>query len=133
MLLMAVAVLQTACAQKIPDAVKTSFNTKYPNTNVSKWDVDRNGNFEAHFKIKNISYNADFKKDGSWIETETSVDYMDLPESIKAVLKNEYSDWKIVELELVDHHSKGKFYDLEIKKGKVKKDVEVTEQGQVIN
>lgn len=115
-----------------PEAVKTSFQNKYPGENDPDWEVDSNGNYESHFKIKGIKYRADFKPDGSWIETETSIDEKDLPKPIKARIEKEF-DGKITEIEKVNHHSKGTFYDVEFKQKGEKKDIEFRANGEIIN
>lgn len=129
--------LPLACASQdndnVPKAVNESFQKKYPGENDPDWEIDRNGNYEAHFKKQGIKYNVDFSPEGQWIETETKVDKKDLPEAIQAVIKDKYEDIKIVEIELVLHHSKGTFYDVEFKKDGDKFDVEFDTMGQIIN
>lgn len=126
----------TSCTDKVsgqtPEAVKTSFQTKYPGENDPDWEVDANGNYESHFKIDGIKYRADFKPDGSWIETETSIDKKDLPKAIKDKIEKDF-DGKITEIEKVEHHSKGTFYDVEFKQKGKNKDVEFKANGEIIN
>jgi len=119
-------------AQGVPDAVKSTFQAKYPGENDPDWHTDRNGNFESHFKKKGVKYRADFSPDGKWIETEQSISKKDLPDAIKDKLKKDYDDYKIVELEKVDSASKGAFYDVEIKKDGKKMDVEFRADGSVL-
>ena len=118
---------------KIPDAVKESFKEKYPGENDPDWRVDKNGYFESHFKKEKKHYRADFDSSGKWIETERNIEKKDLPKPIKQVLKAKYEDVKIYEIEEVTHHSKGKFYDVELKIDGHKKDIEFTEDGKIIN
>ena len=123
----------TGCAQKTPDAVQSAFDKKYPQENSPEWEVDSNGNFEASFKKKGEKYRADFSPEGKWIETERSIKKKDLPEVIQDIIKNEYADEDLVEIEEVDHHSKGRFYDVEFKAKGKNMDVEFNAKGQVIN
>jgi len=116
-----------------PEAVKNSFQLKYPGENDPDWHTDRNGNYEANFKKKGVHYRADYSPNGQWIETENSIKEKELPDPIKKLLKDKYDDFKIIELEFVSHYKKGEFYDLEIKeKGKDKFDLEVKADGRVI-
>lgn len=129
-------ILLYTCNQTInsqtPEAVKTTFQTKYPGENDPDWHLDSNGNYESHFKIKGVRYRADFKPDGSWIETETSIDKKDLPKAIRDRIEKEF-DGKISEVEKVEHHSKGLFYDVEFKQKGKNKDIEFRANGAIIN
>ncbi len=116
-----------------PKAVKISFEQKYPNENDPDWREDKNGNYESHFKKDGIHYRADFSPKGYWIETEQSIKKKDLPQTILKILKSDYEDVKIVEIEKVDHFQKGVFYDVEIKKDGKKRDLEFSENGQLLN
>lgn len=123
---------QNANAQT-PDAVKETFQKKYPGEDDPDWHKDDHGNYESHFKIDGIKYRADFNPDGSWIETETSIDEDELPKAIREAIKRDYDDSEITEVEKVDHHSKGLFYDVEFKQKGKNKDVMYKASGEVIN
>lgn len=126
-----------SCQQRVngqvPEAVKKTFQEYYPGENDPDWHIDSHGNYESHFKINGIKYRADFKPDGSWIETETSIKFKELPEAIKKVIESSYSLEVITEIEKVQHHSKGTFYDVEFKRKGKNKDVEFKADGAIIN
>lgn len=115
-----------------PEAVKKTFQAKYPGENDPDWRKDDNGNFESHFKIDGVKYRADFAPDGKWIETETSIDKDELPKAVKDAIKEKYDDEEITEIEKVMHHSKGTFYDVEFKQKGKNHDVEFNEAGKII-
>ncbi|QLG45728.1 PepSY-like domain-containing protein [Costertonia aggregata] len=117
----------------VPKAVKATFEAKYPGEDDPDWRLDRNDNFESHFKINGEHYRADFSPNGNWIETERNIKKKELPKIIREKLKSDYDDYKIVEIEVVDHHSKGIFYDVELKKDGKKQDIEFTIKGEIIN
>ncbi|WP_222845773.1 PepSY-like domain-containing protein [Flavilitoribacter nigricans] len=71
----------------IPEVVLRTFEQKYPKENSPEWEVDANGNFEAHFKKDGEKYRADFTPAGQWIETENSIKYDDLPEAVQDAIK----------------------------------------------
>ncbi len=116
-----------------PDAVKKAFKVKYPDENDPDWRKDKNGNYESHFKKDGDHFRADFSPAGNWIETEQSIKKKKLPDAILKILEADYSDSKIVEIEKVDHHTKGVFYDVELKKDGDKRDIEVRENGTIMN
>ena len=124
---------QSEAKAQAPDAVKATFESKYPGENDPDWHLDKNGNYESNFKKKDKHYKADFTPEGQWIETERRIKKKELPETIQKILESEYEDFEIVEIEEVQHHSKGLFYDVELKKDGEKNDVEFKENGTIIN
>ncbi|MGS2726247.1 PepSY-like domain-containing protein [Psychroserpens sp. BH13MA-6] len=124
---------QNSVIAQAPEAVKATFQKMYPGENDPDWHQDDHGNYESHFKIDGIKYRADFSKNGQWIETETSIDKDDLPKAIKDKIKADYEDEEITEVEKVEHHSKGTFYDVEFKRKGKNKDVEFRANGDIIN
>lgn len=115
-----------------PESVSQAFQKKYPGENDPDWEVDAHGNYEAHFKKKGEKYRADFNPHGSWIETENSIKKKNLPKSIKEIIKKDYADYEITEVEHVDHATKGIFYDVEFKQKGKNKDVMFTEDGTIL-
>ncbi|MFP4846746.1 PepSY-like domain-containing protein [Winogradskyella sp. PE311] len=116
-----------------PEAVKKTFKSKYPNENDPDWHKDSHGYYEAHFKIDGVKYRADYNADGTWVETETSIEKKDLPKAIKAIIKSKYDDESISEIEKVESASKGLFYDVEFKRKGKNMDVEFKADGTIIN
>jgi len=117
----------------VPENVLLAFEQKYPEEKSPKWSVDDHGNYEAHFKKDGEKLRADFdSKTGAWIETEISISYKDLPDAVKKAIKDEFDKDDINEVELVMHHSKGKFYDVEFKTKGKNHDVEYNEAGVII-
>jgi hypothetical protein len=119
--------------ENAPEVVMTAFQKKYPDETDPDCHNDRNGNFEPNFKKVGSHYQADFSPDGSWIETERRIKKKDLPEAVGVRLKEDFDEYEVVEIEEVDHHSKGLFYDVELRKDGEKKDVELNRKGEVIN
>jgi len=119
--------------EEVPESVRKNFQEKYPGENDPDWRLDKNNNFESHFKIDGIKYRADFSPDGHWIETETNIKKKNLPKPIKKILKKKYDDNKIYEIEKVEHFLKGTFYDVELKIDGHKKDIEFKADGTIIN
>lgn len=129
------ALLLLCCHQQVqgqtPEAVKKTFQKMYPGENDPDWHQDDHGNYESHFKIDGVKYRADYNSDGSWIETETSIDKKDLPKAIQKRIEEDF-DGKITEIEKVEHHSKGTFYDVEFKQKGKNKDVMFKADGTII-
>lgn len=118
----------------VPKAVKMAFKEKYPDEKNPKWEIDAHGNYEAQFKENGIKYRADFNsKDGSWIETENSIEKKDLPKVIRTIIDTQFSEYEIAEVEHVSHAVKGIFYDVEFKQKGKNKDVEFDPSGKILN
>jgi uncharacterized protein YxeA len=116
-----------------PEAVKIAFQKKYPNENDPDWKIDKNKNFESSFKKHGKHYRADFSPQGYWIETERNIKKKDLPEAVRDKIKRDYDDYKIYEIEEVQHYQKGIFYDVEFKIDGKKKDIEFNAVGIILN
>ncbi|PKV50213.1 putative PepSY-like beta-lactamase-inhibitor [Aquimarina sp. MAR_2010_214] len=119
--------------KKVPTAVEKSFKEKYPDENDPDWHKDKNGYYESNFKIKGKHYRADFDSSGKWIETERNIKKKKLPNAVKEKIERDFDDYKIIEIEEVDHHLKGRFYDVEFKINGKKQDIEFNKNGKIIN
>jgi Putative beta-lactamase-inhibitor-like, PepSY-like len=115
-----------------PAKVLEAFQQKYPDAKEVTWNIDRNARHEADFKLDGVHYRADFNNDGTWVETETSVKWKDLPEATKASFLKESNQKAIVEIELVDSHLQGIFYDIEYKITIGKQDILIAADGKVL-
>lgn len=124
----------TSCvkSQDKNEGVKEAFSKKYPEAEKVKWDIDKNDYHEAHFELGDKKYRADFKSDGSWVETERSVDWDNLPEAVRKTIEASYDKDDIVEIEEVDHHSDGLYYDVEFKDDGDKLDIQINSSGNII-
>lgn len=116
-----------------PEAVKITFQNKYPGENDPDWHIDAHGNYESRFRIDGVRHRADFSADGKWIETEVSIKKDELPKAVRKAIKKEYSHEKITEIERVDSAEKGLFFDVEFKRKGKNKDVEFNSKGEILN
>jgi hypothetical protein len=110
--------------------VESSFEKRYENVGKVKWDVDSNGFWEGEFEKEGKTYRADFKEDGSWVETERSLEFDELPDAVRTAIRSEHGKREIAEIEEVDNHEKGKFYDVEFKEMGKNEDVEYNTDGK---
>lgn len=127
-------ITQVSCQEvEVPKAVAQAFIEQYPGENDPDWEIDAHGNWESHFKIDGIKYRADYRPDGRWVETETSIKKKNLPKPIKKAIKNNYKDEDITEVEFVTSATLGEFYDVEFKRKGKNKDVMYRADGTEID
>ncbi len=122
-----------AWAQSSKEKAEDLFNKMYPKAENVDWNIDDHDNFEAEFKINGEKYRADFDTTGKWIETENNIKWKELPDIIQKEVEKDYDKDEIAEIERVDHHSKGLFYDVEIKDKGKNIDLEFDKNGKRLN
>ena len=126
-----------ASAQKlkeneVPEAVKKTFAQKFANAKEVKWSKESSTEFEAAFDLAGHEQSASFDNSGKWMETETEIKKSDLPQAVQATITKEFAGYKIDEAEKVESPEKGSFYEVELKNGKVKYEVQLSADGKVI-
>ena len=66
----------------IPENVKTKFAALYPNAANTQWEME-DGNYEASFKKDDAEISVVLSAEGTVVQTETEIDVMQLPQSVK--------------------------------------------------
>jgi hypothetical protein len=115
-----------------PEVVQKAFKVKFPNENKPDFAQDEHGYWEAHFKKNGKKYRADFNADGTWIETENSIKYKELPKPVRDAIEKDFGDDPITEVEHVMSNKKGEFYDVEFKRKGKNYDVEYRKDGSKV-
>ena len=113
-------------------AARTTFQEKYPAAESVEWNEDDHGYHEADFRMDGEKYRADFNADGSWVETENTIKYKNLPDAIQKAIERDYDKDEITEIEHVKSAEKGEFFDVEFKQKGKNHDVMFTADGTVI-
>jgi uncharacterized membrane protein YkoI len=124
----------TACAQKgklAPEKVQTAFKAKFPMAEKVKWDKENEAEWEAEFELDEKEYSANFKTDGTWLETEHEISKAEVPAAVSAALKKDFAAYEIEEME-VSETTKGSFYEFELEKGKEKMEVAFDKTGKLV-
>ena len=80
--------------------VMRDFLLRFNNVNNATWYKEEGG-FIAKFTTGTIATSVTYKKDGQWLYTISSYDEKEMPEDIKALVKNEYHDYSIVNIRAV--------------------------------
>ncbi len=133
----------------IPQATRTSFESKYPNASNVRWSkydnsVDKStmdhsdvrynldaNDYEVRFNIDNADYVA-WYDDGNWIYTTSRVtDPSTLPAAVSNRIKKDYPDYTIVETDKENDKDRT-MYEVELEKGSDKVKLMIAENGDII-
>jgi len=116
--------------ENAPEIVQTAFNLKFPAAKKLKWEMEKDTEWEAEFKMDGKEYSANFGLNGEWKETEYEIKKSDIPANIKAMLDQEFKDYKIENGE-ISESSAGISYEFEIEIGKEEFEVTIDPQGKI--
>lgn len=134
LLLPAICLAATAPAQNItvPAVVKTAFTAKYPGATHVKWGKESAKEYEAEFKLNNTGVSANFKMDGSWVETETVIAVSELPAAISSAIKAKYPSASITLAEKTEQPGNKVLYEVTIMVNGKKKGIELNPDGSFV-
>lgn len=127
----------TGCAQKInekdlPIAVKNAFTTKFPTASDIKWERESKDELEANFKMNNTDVSANFKLDGTWVETETTIPSKELPAAVSTAVTKKYPGATFERTEKIEKPGNKVLYEVNIKVGGKKKELEMDADGNIV-
>ena len=126
-----------SCSQKInekdlPALVKTAFSNKYPSVTSIKWGKENAKEYEAEFKLNNTDVSANFKMDGTWVETETTIPANELPAAVTNAVNTKYQGAVYGRTEKIEKPGGKILYEVNITvKGK-KKELELDPNGVIV-
>lgn len=103
----------TAFAANPPAAVQAAFSQKFPGAKAVDWSKEKNGDWEAEFKLPDTGkeLSVTFSPDGLWLETETEIPVADLPAPVAAALKGK----KVKEAARIEKSDGSVWYEAEVK------------------
>jgi uncharacterized membrane protein YkoI len=103
---------------EVPKAVVTAFQTHFKGAKADAWDKEKNGEFEAEFKMNKVEMSANFSADGKLMETEEEIATSALPKSATEYVTKNYAGCKIEEAAKITNSAGKITYEAEVKKGK---------------
>ena len=129
-LILAIAGLSANCQSiKVPAVVKTAFSTKYPAATNVKWGKENAKEYEAEFKLNKNSVSANFKPDGTWVETESVIPASELPAAVKTAVNAKYPGALITLAEKTEQPGDKILYEVSFKVNGKKKSMELKPDG----
>lgn len=113
-------------------AAKNAFNTKFPDAENVKWGKENSKEYEAEFTLNGTDMSANFLKDGTWVETETSMGVDNLPQAVKDAVKSNYPNGRIVGASKIEKPNKDTIYETDIEIKSKTKEVVFDEKGNIL-
>ncbi len=105
-----------------PQAVVDAFQKKFPTATKVKWEKENATEYEANFLMDKMEYSANFKEDGTWMETEMEVAYSTLPDAVKTAFEKQVNK-KATEASKIVKTGNITLYEVEYKDGMKKKEI----------
>lgn len=129
--LLAAVIVNTSasCQLKITEAAKKAFSTMFPNANGVKWEKESADEYEANFKLNNVAVSANFKHDGTWVETETAINTKELPAAVTTAISTKYPGAVYTRAEKIEKPGGKILYEAVIKVNGKTKEMEVNPDG----
>lgn len=135
MILSLLALSATACGQKVseadvPQPVKAAFMKQFPKADHAHWGMESKTAYEVEFKQASEAMSATYAASGEWLETEKEIKASALPEAVRNTLASKYAGYKVKDVSHLET-PKGSFYEADIEKGEVSKEVVFNTDGTV--
>ncbi len=122
---------QKITPDKVPAPVKQAFAKKFPTATDIKYEMEKK-DYEINFKDKGVEMSANFDATGKWLETETEMKESDLPKEVSASEAKNFTGFWISEIAKVETPDKELIYEIEIKKGKERNEIQFSPNGDIL-
>lgn len=107
--------------EQLPFFVKKTFSDLNPDTEVQKWILKDDGNYEAHLDSKGVKGVVMLTGGGAWIATQWKMSVKDIPKDMKKHIEENYKKYKIKDFVLELRVKPNYLVFIENKKAKQKK------------
>ena len=123
---------QKITTDKVPVLIYRSFKTKFPASNQESWDKVSNAVYEVNFYNDRKRLIASFDTSGAWRETETEINFNQLPKIVSAAFNKQFGGFTIQETTEVETADKGTMYEMIINKGSEGYEVQFSAKGDLL-
>ena len=133
---MALTLLIVSCSEEnenvnVPEVVKKSFTSQYPNVDKVEWGIENAGEYEAEFKLGKVEMSVVLDSLGAVLETETKIVETELPQAVKSALTKDFSGYKIENV-VKANVKDSVFYEINVEKGKVESEIMFDVNGKLL-
>ena len=123
---------QKITTDKVPALVYRSFKSRFPASNQESWERDGAAVYEVVFFNERKRQTASFDTSGAWRETETEINFNQLPRVVNAAFNKQFGGFTIQETTEVETADKGTLYEMIINKGKEGYEVQFSAKGELL-
>jgi len=123
--------VSSAFAETPPNEVLIAFQERFTVSSNVIWEKDGEL-WEADFVMNGKETSAVFGENGKWQETEIAMSIETLPLRISQLVQKSYPKYKLVEIEEVEHVMKGRYFEIELKKGCKHKEIHMDANGEIL-
>lgn len=116
----------------VPSAVTSAFNAKFSGAADIEWGKESDTEFEAEFKLNGKTISANFDEGGKWLETELKITENEMPATVRATLKSEYGDYRVLKAERLEKSAEPVTFEVKLAKGETTTEVVIDEAGKVL-
>lgn len=114
-------------------AAKDAFAAKYPEARKPIWSVEKPGAYEVEFTLNGVESSALFDAKGTFLESETEIKEVELPQTVRNALNKDFGGYKIREIEKVTDARGNVTYEMEAEKNKVQYELVFDGKGNLLN
>lgn len=118
--------------EQVPQVVSAAFSEKFPEAKSVQWEKENASEWEAEFQFNGQKYAANFALDGAWKETEYEISKSEIPETVKATLDSQFSEYKIEVAEIMVS-DKGNVYELVLESKENEMEVTIDAIGKILS
>jgi len=103
---------------KVPAQAGKAFRDKFPQAQQDSWSMEGKDAYEVEFFNGKKKQSAVFDATGKWLETETEIQFGQLPHAVASGFDKEFGGFKVNEVNEVETPDKGIVYEIDVAKGR---------------
>ena len=96
------AVAQQIPESKVPAAVRQEWEIRFPMASAAQWQLKSDHNYEAEFKSRGLDRAVRFTPAGAWLETETTIGAITMPDAVRAAVIRRFKGYRIIDTQRLD-------------------------------
>ena len=125
---------QALSSEEVPEAVKKSFQAKFPAVKHAEWKIKSDQNYEAEFTLKTTEIAAKFDSTGKWLETESAISRLKVPKAVRDAAAEKFKGYKVIERQSVQRaNAEALIYELHLENAKEIVKAQFARDGAVLN
>lgn len=115
----------------VPESIKKSFEKRFPNTNVDRWEKEGT-NYEAEYHQNKLEGSAIFDGKGKFIEVEEKINLTEMPIVANEYCTKTYIGYKLEGVAKITTADGKIMYEAEMKNGKEQFNASFDDKGNFV-